>query len=76
MSEQRNQGGVDKQSSLADIKDALSRLGAEIETDETDGEWTASVKAGGVTGHGETDQAAAYDLWSRYVAEQGGTGTS
>ena len=64
------------ESSLADIEDALSRLGAELETAESSDGWTASVTSGGVMGHGVTEQDAAYDLWRQFIANQGGTGTS
>ena len=76
MSEQPKQGGVGSRSSLADIKDALSRLGTELETVKCSDRWVATLTVGGVTGSGETEQAAAYDLWTRYVTNQGGTGTS
>ena len=76
MSEQPSQGGVDSCSSLADIEDALSRIGTQLETAKCNNGWVATLTVGGVTGSGETEQAAAYDLWTRYIANQGGTGTS
>ena len=76
MSEHSAQGGVDARSSLAEIEDALTRLGAQLETARCSNGWMATLTVGGVTGSGETEQAAAYDLWTRYIANQGGTGTS
>ena len=76
MNELSREGGIDGESVLSEIEDALVRLGVELETTDTASGWTATLATGGITGHGDTERDAAYDLWRQFIANQGGTGTS
>jgi hypothetical protein len=79
------QGGVDRLSNAGDIRDALARLGVELRVEQTaDGSWAAHIGAAhdaaedktGPAGAGDTQTAAAFDAWQRYMANQGGGGQS
>ncbi len=70
------QAGIDRSSSAADIRDALSRMSAGLQTQQRDGRWVAELDSGGISGEGDTEDEAAWNAWTSYVAEQGGTGAS
>lgn len=72
----QNSGGIDGSSSIADIRDALSRQGASLETSEQDGQWTAAVGPGATRGAGASEDEAGYAAWRQFLANQGGTGAS
>jgi hypothetical protein len=77
-------GGIDDNSSVDDIRDALGQLGMDLVTEHgDDGAWSARVVplTGGsgessLVGVGGTEDAAALELWQRYLVVQGGVGTS
>jgi hypothetical protein len=74
--EERVEGGIDRRSSAADIRDALMRLGADLDTSSRGNQWRAQIRDGASTGHGATEAEAAYDVWQQYLELQGGIGTS
>ena len=77
-------GGIDDNSSVDDIRDELGRLGLDLITDRgDDGAWSARLvplagDSGGssLAGVGGSEDAAAHELWQRYLMVQGGVGTS
>jgi hypothetical protein len=71
--------GIDRTSSAGDVRDALGRLGAELELEHVDDGWRATVTAHGaeqLAAHGEDDAAAARAAWAEFVRRNGGTGES
>ncbi len=70
------EGGIDPQSTVADIRDALGRLGATLDTHGGEGSWHAELNPGGRSAAGQSEQEAAYIVWQSYVGDQGGTGAS
>jgi len=77
-------GGIDDNSGVDDIRDALGRLGLDLVTERgDDGAWSAKAipltgESGGssLVGVGGSEDAAALELWQRYLVVQGGVGTS
>jgi len=82
--ETHTSGGIDDNSRADDIRDALGRLGMDLVTERgDDGAWSARATpltggSGGssLVGVGGSEDAAALELWQRYLVVQGGVGTS
>jgi hypothetical protein len=77
-------GGIDDSSSADDVRAALGRLGMDMATERgDDGAWSARAMplTGGsgetsLVGVGGSEDAAALELWQRYLVVQGGVGAS
>jgi hypothetical protein len=77
-------GGIDDNSSADDVRDALGRLGMDMATEcGDDGAWSARAMPltdgpgeTSLVGVGGSEDAAALELWQRYLVVQGGVGAS
>jgi hypothetical protein len=72
-------GGIDRLSTVDDIRDAFGRKGLELSLEPRGGEWIAIVRAHGVPSAescspDRTDAARA--AWADFVARNAGTGES
>ena len=76
-------GGIDRNSTAEDVRDAFGRVGMDMTTDADAGTWSARVlpveggdRESQLTGEGASEDEAARAAWQRYVVLQQGIGTS
>jgi hypothetical protein len=79
----QGEGGIDQNSGVEDVEDALGRVGMALETSAADGTWQARAlpleggdRESQLVGEGRSEDEAARAVWQRYVALQDGIGTS
>lgn len=77
------QGGIDANAGVDEIRDALERQGVELGIEPAEGGFEAvgrpalgEQRETALRGSGATEAEAAREVWARYVAVQGGVGTS
>jgi hypothetical protein len=77
------QSGIDENSGVDEIRDALGRQGLELDIRQTDGGFEAvgrpalgDERETALRGSGPTEDDAAREVWARFVAVQGGVGSS
>jgi hypothetical protein len=77
------QSGIDADAGVDEIRDALGRQGLELDIRRANGGFEAVGRPAlgperetALRGSGPTEQDAAQEVWARYVAVQGGVGSS
>jgi hypothetical protein len=77
------QSGIDANAGVDEIRDALERQGLELDIKPADGGFEAVGRPAlgperetALRGSGPTKQDAAREVWARYLAVQGGVGSS
>jgi len=77
------QGGIDADAGVGEIRDALGRQGIELDISPADGGFEAvgrpalgEARETALRGSGATEDEAAREVWTRFVAVQGGVGSS
>ncbi|MDX6591988.1 MAG: hypothetical protein QOJ13_1184 [Gaiellales bacterium] len=77
------QSGIDANAGVDEIRDALERQGLELDIKPANGGFEAVSRPAlgeeretALRGSGPTEHDAAREVWARYVAVQGGVGSS